>query len=86
MSPYVGSGLVNAHELLKHILRNGFGIKNPEKFWSDPMSMMPPPGVPGEGGLPPEQGGDPLAAGSLPVDGPLAMDPQMLLELQNAPV
>lgn len=60
-------GLINMREVLAYALRDGFGIKNPERFLgADPAAQMQlgmpddqmqealPPGLPEEGGVPDE--------------------------------
>lgn len=52
MAPFVQMGVVDPQKLAEHVLRNGFGVKDPSSF----MAQMPPmTGVPGpEGsGMPP---------------------------------
>ncbi len=52
MAPFISAGVVNPMKLAEHVLRNGFGIKDPGQFL-----MAPPPPMPGEdpnaGGMPP---------------------------------
>jgi hypothetical protein len=57
MTPFAASGIVNMQELAAHVLRDGFNVKNPEKFLSVPPPPMDPAmqGQP-EGGMPPEGG------------------------------
>ena len=59
MTPFASTGIVNMQELAAHVLRDGFNIKNPERFLSTPPPPMDPAmqGQP-EGGMPP-QGGPP---------------------------
>lgn len=72
MQPYVGS-VVNPAEMAKYVLKEGFGIKDPEKFLVPPAPMMPP-----------EMGGEvPGDPNALPMSGP-NMDPRALLESQQA--
>lgn len=62
MAPFINMGVVNPMELATHVLKNGFGIKNPEMFLIQPPPPDPglgaappgmPPGMPPEGALPP---------------------------------
>ena len=63
MAPFIGAGVIDPAKLAEHVLRNGFGIKDPAQF----IQQQPPPemaaqqGMPGlppqGGGLPPVQGG-----------------------------
>ena len=50
LSPLMGSGLINDQALIEHVLRNGFGVKDTEKFMGP--GPMPPPGP--EQGMPPQ--------------------------------
>lgn len=63
MAPFISMGVINANKVAEHVLRNGFGIKNPAEFMmappaADPMmaggdpNAMPPGGMLG-GGMPP---------------------------------
>ena len=84
LAPYVGMA-VNPQELVLYVLKDGFGIKEAERFLTamppvDPttgMPMNPPMGM---------QQGQPQASPSnaLPMPGP-NMDPRMLLEAQQNP-
>lgn len=58
MAPFLGSGLVNEQAVIEHVLRNGFGVKDTEKFMAPPPQPMPPEGMPPEG-MPPEMMGGP---------------------------
>jgi hypothetical protein len=57
MTPFASAGIVNMQELASHVLRDGFNVKNPERFLSTPPPPMDPAmqGQP-EGGMPPEGG------------------------------
>lgn len=65
MAPFVSAGVVNPFKLAEHVLRNGFGVKNPNEFLMQPV---PPPGmlpggagaVPPQGQVGPEQAGVPV--------------------------
>lgn len=95
MGPLIGSGFVNIPALLAHVLRDGFGIKNPEKFVQDPMMGMGMPGMPGgpeQGGaptdqpMPPEQEEDPQMSGGIqPPSGPGANPPSPDDTIQGIP-
>ena len=58
MVPFAGAGIINMQELAAHVLRDGFNVKNPEKFLSTPPPPMDPAmqGQPEQGGMPPEGG------------------------------
>ena len=68
MAPLIGAGVINLPKLAAHVLRDGFGISNPEMY-VDPMGMagmtpmMPPMGPEGSGGAPP---GPPDGSGGPP--------------------
>ena len=60
MAPFISAGVVDASKLAEHVLRNGFGIKDPASFLmppQEPMGAGMPPGMPPQGmppsGLPP---------------------------------
>lgn len=72
MAPFIQLGVVDPRRLAEHVLKNGFGVKNPEQFMSQQPSMMPgqppQPGMPPEAaGLPP-QGMPPDQMGQMPPD------------------
>jgi len=57
LGPFISMGVINVPELLSQVLRDGFGMKNPEKFINAPMPMVDPAtGMPMQ---PPPGGGDP---------------------------
>jgi len=53
MAPFIQMGVVDPMALARYMLQFGFGIKNPEKFLTQPMPMMGPEGMPPEG-MPPD--------------------------------
>ena len=72
MAPFIGAGVIDPAKLAEHVLRNGFGIKDPAQFIQQPppemaaqggMPGMPPaqgggmPPMPAQGGMPPELAG-----------------------------
>ena len=68
-APLIGAGVINLPKLAQHVLREGFGITNPESFvdatgMAGMTPMMPPPGPAGPGGAP---GGPPDASGGPPM-------------------
>ncbi|UCD23565.1 MAG: hypothetical protein JSW51_11050, partial [Gemmatimonadota bacterium] len=44
MGPFIQTGQVNVEELLRVVLRDGFAIKNPEKFFAPQPQMQQMPG------------------------------------------
>ena len=57
MAPFIQMGVVNPQKIAENVLRDGFGIKNPEAYLAAPPPMMPPAGpgaAPPAGGMPPE--------------------------------
>lgn len=48
MAPFIGTGVIDPRKVAEHVLRNGFGIKNPSEFMMPPPQMAP--GVPGADG------------------------------------
>jgi hypothetical protein len=95
VAPYVGvPGGINPTTLLTYILREGFGIKNPQTFIlpAAPAVQVDADGNPiaQDPGAVPPQGADPAAAavaGGLtsPEAGPGAIPPEALTALQNLP-
>lgn len=88
LAPYVGVA-VSPQALVTYVLREGFGVKNPEQFvlMPDPMMMggMPPGGPSPSGGGPAKGQGPsdmPQQAMALPQSGP-NISPGMLTQLQN---
>ena len=93
LAPFLGSGLVNEQELLRHVLQFGFGIKNPGKYLVAGAPTLPPQaedeqaltdetGLDGMGGMnlqPPPMGdnADMAGAGPQPIDVP----PELLNQL-----
>jgi len=79
LSPYVGVA-VNPQALVTYVLREGFGVKNPEQFITMPSPMMDPSMMGGDpsmmggaqagGGFPPSAGPQGLPAGQGPTDMP----------------
>jgi hypothetical protein len=70
IAPFLQLGIINPTEVARYILREGFGVKNPEKFLQ--QAPMPVMGPMAEGAAPSGQG----------VDAP-QMDPSMLLAAQQ---
>jgi hypothetical protein len=64
MAPFISAGVVDPSKLAEHVLRNGFGVKDPGSF------MMPPPAPMGAPGMPPGMPGMPAeGAGGMPMNG-----------------
>jgi hypothetical protein len=55
MTPFLQAGVVDPAKLAEHVLRNGFGIKDPSMFIMAPPPPMPE--MPGQAQLPPETAG-----------------------------
>jgi hypothetical protein len=91
IAPFLGSGLINEQELLRHVLQFGFGIKNAGKYIAAGVPMVPPmgeemppedeTGLDGMGGMnlqPPPMGDNAdMGAGPQPIDIP----PELLNQL-----
>lgn len=56
MSQFIPLGVVNVQELIRYVLQDGFGVKNPQRFTQQPPPPMAPPGVGGPPGMPPAAG------------------------------
>jgi len=56
MAPFIQMGVIDPRQMAEHLMKNGFGIKNPERFMTAPP---PPMGMPGQPGAPGEQPGEP---------------------------
>lgn len=68
MGPFISAGVIDPRSLAEHVLRYGFGVKDPGSFMVQQQPMMPgmPNGMPSEaggmpGGMPPE-GAPPMGA------------------------
>lgn len=98
MTPFIQMGVINVPVLLGQVLREGFGLKNPEKFLQappPPMGVDPVTGEPTDpsmqGGMPPDQqGGPPPDQGGAPPQqqggdqqGIQGVPPEVLAQLQN---
>jgi hypothetical protein len=85
VAPLVGT-VIDPAALARHVLEDGFGIKDPEKFLMGQAPMMPPDGaVPPEGQpMPPDVGGVPVPQSP---DGAFAptggVPPELLAQLQG---
>lgn len=67
MAPFISAGVVDPAKLAEHVLRNGFGVKDPGSFLMPPPAPMgAPAGMPA--GMPPEMaaGGQTLPSGMMP--------------------
>ena len=77
MAPFIGAGVVNASKLAEHVMRNGFGIKDPASFLMQ-QAPVGAPGMPGGGpGMPPMPPGGPSGPGGpgMPSAAPPGMPP-----------
>lgn len=97
MAPFIQMGVVDPRKLAEHVLKNGFGVKNPEQFLAQQQPMAPqqpgmPAGVPPQGGMPP-QGQPPtpmdpnaMMGGQPPMDagGMPQLPPELLAMLAQA--
>jgi hypothetical protein len=54
LAPFFGTGVVNDAAIIMHVLRDGFGVKNPQNFIGPLAGMVPLPPT-GED-EPPEEG------------------------------
>lgn len=57
LAPFFGTGVVNDAAIITHVLRDGFGIKNPQNFIG-PMAGMPLGAAPPSAAPPEEEGGE----------------------------
>jgi hypothetical protein len=77
MAPFAGAGIIDMPKLAAYVLQQGFGVKNPDEFISQPQAPMgapaggPPPVPAGPEQMPPEGGA------GLPLNG----DPAQLAAL-----
>ena len=84
VAPLVGT-VIDPAALARHVLEDGFGIKDPEKFLMGQAPMPPDGAVPPEGQpMPPDVGGVPVPQ---PPDGAFAptggVPPELLAQLQG---
>lgn len=93
MPSQAGPPILDAHELIAHVLRDGFGVKNPEKFFAQEGAAQVDPntGQPlGQPGPSPDQyglvGGQPTPPGAEappPEGGIEGVPPEVLAQLQG---
>jgi hypothetical protein len=94
MAPYAQAGVLDAQQLVKYVLEQGFGVKNPEKFFPQQPAMPPggPQGaLPPGGPQPPDVGPAALPAPAVeqaqqlaqPSPGGASVPPQVLAQLQG---
>ncbi len=87
MSPFVQLGVVNPLALATHVLKFGFGVKNPNEFLQGQQGMAPP--APDQGGMPagmpPDDGQPPMPPSAPPgaPGAPSGVDPAVLQALQS---
>jgi hypothetical protein len=62
MAPFIGAGVIDASKLAEHVLRTGFGVKNPQDFIVQQPQQPEQAGMPGmPPGMPPGAPGGPEA-------------------------
>jgi hypothetical protein len=71
---------INGQELARHVLAEGFGIKDTDRFILQPQPPMMP-GADAMGGMPPEMGGSPAMGGSPEAPMPMGDIPPELLAM-----
>jgi hypothetical protein len=84
MAPFIGAGVVNPAKLAEHVLRNGFGIKEPGDFIQQPPAQPGMPGGPeGQPGMPMGGGMPPGMGGGMPPEMPMgaAMPPEAAMPM-----
>jgi hypothetical protein len=67
LGPLIGT-VIDPMEIAKHVLQQGFGVKNPEKFFVQQQPMMPGM-APGPDGQPMPPGMPPMGVGQPPMMG-----------------
>lgn len=85
VAPLVGS-VIDPAALARHVLEDGFGIKDPEKFLMGQAPMPPEGEVPPEGAppAPPQMGGVPMPQGPEGAFAPTGgIPPELLAQLQG---
>jgi hypothetical protein len=45
LAPFLGSGIINEPELVRHVIEEGFGVKDAQRFLAPPPPPMAPPAV-----------------------------------------
>jgi hypothetical protein len=76
MQPFAQAGLVNLGRLAEYVLQQGFGVKDPGSFLTQP-AMEEAPLPPGAGGMPMPQelGPAPMVPEQMPVELPPGLIP-----------
>jgi hypothetical protein len=94
VGPLVGT-VIDPFELARHVLQDGFGVKNPDKFMMKQQQPAapegapagaPPPGPPPPGGMPPPPMGGGMGPGPVPdqvFEATGGVPPELLAQLQN---
>tara|TARA_R110000751_G_scaffold20222_7_gene59562 strand:+ start:3366 stop:5261 length:1896 start_codon:yes stop_codon:yes gene_type:complete len=94
VGPLVGT-VIDPFELARHVLQEGFGVKNPDKFMMKQQQPAapegapagaPPPGPPPPGGMPPPPMGGGMGPGPVPdqvFEATGGVPPELLAQLQN---
>jgi hypothetical protein len=77
MAPFAQAGLINMGRLAEYVLQQGFGVKDPGMFLTQPaMQEAPlPPGMGGQPPMPQELGPAPMAPEQMPVELPPGLVP-----------
>ena len=93
IGPLVGV-VIDPTELARHVLQEGFGVQNPDKFLVQQQPAAPegapagapPPGPPPPGGMPPPAMGGGMGPGPVPeqvFEATGGVPPELLAQLQN---
>tara|TARA_R110002020_G_scaffold126888_3_gene284887 strand:+ start:1880 stop:3772 length:1893 start_codon:yes stop_codon:yes gene_type:complete len=93
IGPLVGV-VIDPTELARHVLQEGFGVQNPDKFLVQQQPAAPegapagapPPGSPPPGGMPPPAMGGGMGPGPVPeqvFEATGGVPPELLAQLQN---
>jgi hypothetical protein len=79
LAPFFGTGQLNDAAVIMHVLRDGFGVKNPQNFIGPLAGMLPMPAPP-EGEEPPSDEEEEAPPNSSGTD---AVPPEVLAQLQG---
>lgn len=82
MAPFISMGVVDPTKIAEHVMRNGFGIKQPAEFMTQqPPPMAAPQGMPPGAGMPPGQMPPEAAPQGMP---PGNVPPEMMEAMMQA--